>query len=180
MKFELIDLKQCRIRVKNNFLFTNLIDYDFKWEMAKNGVCMEQGNVSLVVEAGTTAEIALPIQLPMNVNHGEECTLTVRLVEKADRAWAAAGHEVAFEQFLLPVVAQAVQAPDVIQLHTEESDTSFTAFGSNFSIAFSKLTGDLISYLYQGVELMKEAPKPNFGVLVSIMIKEQAPERSAT
>lgn len=162
VKFELIDLKQCRIRVKNNFLFTNLNDYHFTWELAKNGVCMERGNASLAVEAGGTVEMILPVQLPLDVNDGEECTLTVGLVEKVDRAWAAAGHEVAFEQFLLPVETRAVQVPVVMPLHTEDSDTSFTAKGSHFSVTFSKLTGDLTSYSYQGVELMKEAPKPNF------------------
>ncbi|MBA2936855.1 DUF4981 domain-containing protein [Paenibacillus sp. CGMCC 1.16610] len=162
VKFEMIDLEQCRIRVKNNFLFTNLSDYDLKWELAKNGISVDEGHVTLAVEAGDTAEITLPIGLPMNVNDGEECTLTIQLLEKEDRAWADAGHEVAFEQFLLPVVTQALPPPEVGELRTEESETSFTAFGSDFSVTFNKLTGDLSSYSYKGVELMKEAPKPNF------------------
>ncbi|MDU0201751.1 beta-galactosidase, LacZ type [Paenibacillus sp. MAH-36] len=162
VKFEMIDLNQCRIRIKNNFLFTNLIAYDLKWELAKYGINMDGGLVPLAVEAGDTAEITLPIGLPMNVNAGEECTLTVQLLEKEGRAWADAGHEVAFEQFLLPVEMKAAQTSEVGQLHTEESETSFTAFGSDFSVTFSKLTGDLTSYSYKGVELMKEAPRPNF------------------
>lgn len=181
VKFETVDLKQGRIRVTNSYLFTNLIDYELKWELAKNGIFVEEGTASLDVEAGTAAEITLPYRLPTDVLDGEECTLTVRLVEKADRAWARAGHEVAFEQFLLPVETRAVQASVGKQLQKEETDIDFTAFSSDFSVTFSKLTGDLTSYRYKGVELMKEAPRPNFWrASIDNDKGNKLPERSAT
>ncbi|NOU65558.1 DUF4981 domain-containing protein [Paenibacillus sp. LMG 31461] len=181
VKFEEVDLQHGHIRITNNYLFTNLFDYDLKWELAKNGMLIEEGNASLAVEAGAMEVITLPYQLPTDLYDGEECTLTVRLVEKADQAWALAGHEVAFEQFLLPVETHAVQAPEAMELHTEESDTSFRAFSSDFSVTFSKLTGDLTSYSYKEVELMKEAPRPNFWrASIDNDKGNKLPERSAT
>ncbi|MCY9663534.1 DUF4981 domain-containing protein [Paenibacillus alginolyticus] len=162
VKFETVDLKQGRIRVTNNYLFTNLNGYDFKWEMAKNGIVVEEGIAPLIVDAGFTSEFTLPYKLPTDALDGDEYTLIVRLLEKGDTLWAPAGHEVAFEQFLLPIETHAVQASVAMQLQTEESDTAFTAFNSDFNATVSKLTGDLTSYMYKGVEIMKEAPIPNF------------------
>ncbi|MDD9269225.1 glycoside hydrolase family 2 TIM barrel-domain containing protein [Paenibacillus sp. GCM10023248] len=162
VKLEAVDLQQGRIRVTNNYLFTNLIDYDCKWEVARNGLPIQEGDAALAAEAGDAVEIIIPYEQPADMRDGEECTLTVRLVEKAEQAWAPAGHEVAFEQYVLPVKTRPAQQAVSHPLRTEETEAAFMAFGADFRVTFSKLTGDMTSYRYQGVELMKESPRPNF------------------
>lgn len=162
VKFEEDDLQQGRIRVTNNYLFTNLSDYTLKWEIAKNGLLVEEGNAPLDLEPGATEVVALSYLLPEYVVDGEEYTLIVRLVEKLDQPWAPADHEVAFEQFLLPVESRAVQALEALPVQVEESNTSVVVFSSAFRVTFSKQTGDLTSYVHHGIELIKVAPRPNF------------------
>ncbi|OAS17811.1 glycoside hydrolase family 2 TIM barrel-domain containing protein [Paenibacillus oryzisoli] len=162
VKFEEVDLQQGHIRVTNNYLFTNLSDYKLKWEIAKNGLLVEEGNAPLDLEPGATEVVELFYLLPEYVVDGEEYTLTVRLVEKLDQLWAPADHEVAFEQFLLPVESRAVQALEALPVQVEESNTSVMVFSSDFRVTFSKQSGDLTSYVYNGVELIKVAPRPNF------------------
>ncbi|UJF34811.1 glycoside hydrolase family 2 TIM barrel-domain containing protein [Paenibacillus hexagrammi] len=162
VKFESVDLKQGLIRVTNHYLFTNLDKYALKWEVAKNGVVVEEGSESLPIEADSIAEVVLLYKLPAHAWDGEEYTLTVRLLEKTDQPWANAGHEVAFEQFLLPVETQAVEALPALLMQTEENDHAFIAFSTDCRVIFSKLTGDLTSYVVKGVEFLREAPAPNF------------------
>ncbi|MCL6442526.1 MAG: hypothetical protein K6T83_03530 [Alicyclobacillus sp.] len=77
------------------------------------------------------------------------------------------GHVIALEQFALPLphvdsypsVTVADAAPD---LRVKEDERFMHIFGDRFEAHFDKLTGDLASYQWAGVELFKRAPQPNF------------------
>jgi beta-galactosidase len=85
---------------------------------------------------------------------------------KEDTKWAEKGHEVAFEQLKLPVPAAAYgkREPeiDAALLTVDESETAIGIRGQDFAVSFRKDSGDLVSYVYKGVELLKAPPAPNF------------------
>jgi beta-galactosidase len=119
---------------------------------------------------------------------GEE-VLTASLRLKEDTAWAECGFEVAFGQGVwtvdeleLPETDEALESTDFgraarVQqyvpnaglhtytdqpLHIVQGDITLGIQGEGFEILFSSAQGNLVSYKYDGVELVEEMPKPSF------------------
>lgn len=163
IKFEAEDLKAGKLKITNKYLFTNLKDYELLWTIAKNGETISEGRSTIDIKPEASEIIALPYTLPDSSCASEEYILTVSLLLKEDTKWAEKGHEIAFEQFKLPVDVKAkVSHKTPSELSVEETEASLKITGKDFSAAFDKLNGNLTSYIYKNNELIKEAPIPNF------------------
>lgn len=175
VKFAGVDLAKGQVSVTNQFLFTDLKEFDWVWQVERNGILageVKRGEFAVGPLQTTTIELdwdALQVTFPK-----DEFVLTVSLQLKEDTIWAKQGHEVAWEQFLLPVsqvrtatdaIAQAESAAAVSELGAVQVTTTAEAItlkGSSFSLQFSKATGDITSYVYDGSELFLTGPAPNF------------------
>jgi beta-galactosidase len=92
------DWKKGKISVKNEFSFTNLNEFDFRWELLMNGKKVEEGTFSVEANGGETKQIAL--NLPMlKVPEGTEMLLNVFAFQREKDPSVSSGHEVAREQF---------------------------------------------------------------------------------
>ncbi len=166
VRFEAADLAQGKVRITNDFLFTDLNRYKLAWETARGGEVVERGTLPLQLAAGESTEIEVPFTLPTQQG---EYTLTLTFVEQEDRFWADKGHEVAFGQFVLPAQAGA-KAPSVeaagtfagTPLQSDEDGAKLTVSGDGFSVVFDKQSGDLSSLRIGGQELLLSALRPNF------------------
>lgn len=161
--FETVDLATGSIRVKNKFLFTNLKEYDLVWDITKNGTAFLGGSCEVDVEPLNETVINLGYTLPDAECSDEEYLLNIHLVTRKDYAWALKGHEVACEQFLLPVKVNYSSAkPLELPVKVSENNHTLMVAGSDFTAEFHKADGTLSSYIYKGTELIKSAPVPNF------------------
>ncbi|WP_268224103.1 glycoside hydrolase family 2 TIM barrel-domain containing protein [Sinomicrobium oceani] len=86
-----------KILVKNEFDFTDLDRYDFRWEVIANGEIVEKGKFEVEAAPGVSREISL--DLP-EVS-GKECFLNVYAYTRTADAMIPAGHEIAREQFFI-------------------------------------------------------------------------------
>ena len=164
VRFSAEDLSQGKIRIENKFLFSNLNEYEFKWQVFKNGVLISEGRDSVDLEPSSFSVITIPYGDLKASSLDEEYFLNVGFVLKAQTIWADKGHEIAFEQFKLPVVFKTCtltpnQYPDI---DTFEDDKTFKILGNVFTVVFNTNSGSLASYNYKGMELIKEGPVPNF------------------
>ncbi len=164
VKFAAEDLLKGKVKIVNQYLFTDLGDFELVWQVAKNGETVSEGRTTVHVRPGGAEVVALPYSLPDQCAVNEEYWLTVSFVLKEATLWADKGHEIAFEQFRLPVSAAPAQSDRIAApgLKVEESGTVLKATGDGFTVSFDKTSGDLVSYVYNGVELIKQAPVPNF------------------
>ncbi|REE70477.1 beta-galactosidase [Paenibacillus taihuensis] len=159
-----VDLAKGIISIRNKSLFTNVDRYTLQWSVAVDGAvsAANTGSLNVSVSAGETQEVTLP--LPTIVEG--EAVLTVSFVTKEASPWAEAGHEVAFEQFILPAAEQAAAAVKRKEssgaVQVDESAAAVTVSGAEFSATFDKASGSLVSYQVRGNELLKEAVSPNF------------------
>lgn len=98
-----VDLTVGRLRVMNRYLALGLDHLKLAWTITANGVSVVSGEAALpdVVPMGD-GDVTLGYRLPAP-GAGLEHHLTVRVLLACDRPWAAAGHEVFAEQFVLPV-----------------------------------------------------------------------------
>jgi len=95
-----------------------------------------------------------------------ECFLEVSFTLRRDMPWAPAGHEVAWEQFPLPVAATApppaagvAAAPP---LAIETTADRITVKGAGFSAGFARATGLLVSLRTGDTELLDRPLGPHY------------------
>ena len=89
-----------------------------------------------------------------------EYTVTVSFHLKEDKAWAEAGHEVAFGQYVYKVEEPKKVCPEEVKVI--RSTHNIGVRGAHFEVLFSVLNGGLVSYKYAGKEMIEAIPKPNF------------------
>lgn len=156
------DLKNGHFEARNNFLFTDLADYQLKWKLALNGETAQEGQMPLSAAPGETAGFTVPLDSSL-LGTGKEAVLTVSFVQAAATSWSAAAHEIAWEQFVLSPYIPSV-TPDTAEgkLELQEQDGILTFAGSGFALAFETATGALVSMQSSGKELLLAPARPNF------------------
>lgn len=169
LRFRPEDLGKGLIHVENQFLFTALSDYDLNWQVEKNGIQQEAGTVRIHTSPLSSETVRIPYTRPTGAEGaGEEFVLTLSLVLREEELWAPAGHEIAFAQFILPVIAVEASLPaqgsahKTGDLHVTETEELLEAAGEGFTAVFDKNRGELVSYRVDGLELISAAPAPNF------------------
>lgn len=152
------------VSMKNENLFTNLNEYNFKWTLTEDGNVIQEGTADTNVEPQTTADITLPIA-PVEAKAGSEYHLYCEFSLKEDTVWAKAGHPVIQEQFELDY-GQGEAAPEDLSalpaVTTQEDETAVTVSAEGFTAVVDKATGALTSYNFNGNELLDAPLEPNF------------------
>lgn len=164
INIEGVDLLKGHFRITNKFIFTHLINYQLIWEISENGRTIDHGKQEIELLPGQTEIIKLNYSLPKREALTDEHVLTISFVEKHHQLWCDEGHEIAFEQFILPTVylKQGDQLKEQLPLEVVDQSESILINGERFSISFSKHTGYLTSYKVEEMELIKTALRPNF------------------
>ncbi|MGA9639544.1 glycoside hydrolase family 2 TIM barrel-domain containing protein [Flavobacterium sp.] len=161
--FEASDIKNSVVRISNRFSFSNLNEYEIRWEVTENGKVIQSGVLpQLALEAGASTTVTLPIK-GIKINDNSEYFIRMSLNEKTNRLWCEKGFEVAKNQFVL----QSKNATPVIVLKSkdkitvDETASDVVVNGKSFSAVVSKLNGELISYKIKGEEQVLSPLKLN-------------------
>lgn len=164
VKLEAVDLYEGIIRLTNQFLFTNLNEYKLTWEIAHNGIRIQEGSCALDAAPGSNVDVKLNYAMPEFHSPIDEYFLTVSIRTLKEYPWAEIGHEIAFGQFIFPKrpILPRQEKVKEEQPKVSEDDAKVSISGTDFTVEFSKVNGTLSSYLYKGVRLIKDAPVPNF------------------
>ena len=151
------EVSERHVRVINKNLFVNTDTFDCIVTVARNGVQIRKENLKTDVEPLCEKTYDLPVQ-PETAPGEYTVTVSFRLKEKT--IWAAAGHEVAFGQYVYAVKAEKKENSRALSVIRSKHNIGVK--GENFDVLFSVLDGGLVSYRYAGREMIKEIPKPNF------------------
>jgi beta-galactosidase len=159
-----VDLKRGIIKIYNEFLFTNLNEYKLEWNITKNGEVISNGSLDIDIEPQKSKEIIIEYNLPQNPLPYEEYILNISFILKKDTIWAKSGHEIAFKQFILPVEQnnKELKIINYPEIFIYDKQNKLNIEGKNFTVIFDKIKGEIISYKFNGVELLKEGIRPNF------------------
>lgn len=157
------DLTNGRFSVWNKSLFTDLSSYDIRWQVTENGESAGNGTLELAVEPEGKAEFV--IELPKRQAPLAESVLTISLHLKEATSWADAGHEIAFEQFILPAAHGIIQIGPLSargSITLAESASELVVEGNGFRAAFDKTVGTLVSLKRGQRETLLAPLVPNF------------------
>ncbi|RHH15346.1 glycoside hydrolase family 2 TIM barrel-domain containing protein [Blautia obeum] len=145
------------VKVINKNLFVSTDIFDCKVTVAKNGKVIHKASLATAVAPLSEETYVLPLAKEEKPG---EYTVTVSFHLKEDKAWAEAGHEVAFGQYVYQVEEPKKACPEGVKVI--RSTHNIGVRGAHFEVLFSVLNGGLVSYKYAGKEMIEAIPKPNF------------------
>ena len=160
--FEPGDLAGGTIVIANRHDFIDLSGFEFSWQVEADGTVIAEGTLPMLATAAgfnETVKIPLPVIEP---EPGSEYFLNIRARSRIDAPLLGRDHEVAWEQFKLPVEASTPPTIAPHALALEESETNVFLSGKNFSALFDKGAGRLVSLVYRGTELVRTGLVANF------------------
>lgn len=156
-----------RVTLTNEYLFTNVREFDGRWELVADGRTVQKGRLTRdQLDLGPLArkDITVPFTLPTRPAPGTEYFLQLSFTTKEATPWAKAGFEVARQQIPLDAGSPAVTpAPlaSVPALRHAETATAVTVTGADLTVAVDKRTGLITTYEAAGMRLLTSGPVPN-------------------
>ncbi|GAB7021314.1 glycoside hydrolase family 2 TIM barrel-domain containing protein [Halostagnicola bangensis] len=162
MSVEPITPRDGVVTITNTFDFTNLCEYELRWELSINGVVDQEGIVDVDIPAGRTRGVILPFEEP-SLHPGQECLVTVSLRLESDTEWADRGHEIAFEQFEVPISppverATAVEGEPDESLEITERGAELVFAGDRFEYSFDRRRGRFRDLSVAGEAVARNGP----------------------
>ncbi|MCK4960079.1 MAG: DUF4981 domain-containing protein, partial [Planctomycetes bacterium] len=160
-----VDLKAGKFKVRNWFDFTNIEDAAYGiWTIEENGKKIFQGQVP-PLDVDPHSEKDFTIDLPkMEPKAGKEYFITLRFFAgKGYHPLVSAGHEIAWDQFKLPLEKPAAR-PSLASLppvKLTETAGKVDITGDGFSVTFDKSKGLLTSYKANSRQLIVRGPDPD-------------------
>ncbi|MDF7826709.1 glycoside hydrolase family 2 TIM barrel-domain containing protein [Pontiellaceae bacterium B12227] len=158
------DILKGTVHIKNRFSFSNLKDYEIRWSVAENGKLLQSGTLPPQdIAPGKTATVAIPFQ-SLEFNPDSEYSINISVHETRDRLWCKKGYQVAHEQLMLKgrSASATYTSTSTDQLKVENADGKIMVSGKGFSAAFSKSTGEMVSYKLGKKQILASPLGPNF------------------
>jgi beta-galactosidase len=160
IEFELLDKTQGKLRVSNNFNFKDLSDYNFSYEVLRNGESVAKGDIQGVkCTAGSYCDVALV--LPEMDGEGEYL-LNLYAMQRTAAQLIPEGHIVASEQVVLREFDFETIAAPTGTITIEKNEDYVAAYVGETAVLFSLKSGVLQRYVSNGRDLMSQLPEPWF------------------
>jgi beta-galactosidase len=162
--FKPVDLTKGLVRITNKYDFTNLLEFNFEWEVVSDGKVVQSGKIPLP-DFRPKAEIAFLIPLEkIDPVPGAEYFLNMRVSRSDEWNYVPEDHVYATAQFKLPAEGKPVPAKidNLAVLQTKTVDKKLEVSGVDMKIVFDLETGRLTSFNYKGKEIFTKGPEPDF------------------
>ncbi len=147
--------KTGEVEIFNKYYFRDLSDFDVRWSLSENGKVIDDGVLAdLKVSPRERVKQAIPFKVTER-KATSDYQLRVSFHLKADTAWQKAGYEVAANQISMgpAEIARPVLKVDG-KLEVADAADKVIVKGAGFSATVDKNSGDLVSLIYQGNEVL--------------------------
>ncbi|MFZ3387809.1 beta-galactosidase subunit alpha [Buttiauxella gaviniae] len=154
--------QQCDVLlVENRYWFSTLGDIEFKVAYQVDGKTIAQQTLSLPHLLPGEAE---ELQLTAPVVPAGEVFINVEVVKRSATSWSDAMHSLGQFQILRQQAVSRELLPlnQHSALRCETQQNSLVISGNQFSLTFCQLTGELVSWLVDGEEIVGRAPHLTF------------------
>lgn len=166
-------LGHLKVRVQNRNAFINLRQFQAGWRITDSTGHEWQTGIlpSIDCSPGQSTTVKILARTDVLPPAGEQAYLLITFVTTTPTAWAPAGYEFAQQQFVLTTPAVRHFSTTTVTINSTRltgvsSGDRETIVGRNFSVAFSRTTGTMISLVYSGRQILADAPgEPNGPVL---------------
>ncbi|MDO5517254.1 MAG: glycoside hydrolase family 2 TIM barrel-domain containing protein [Clostridium sp.] len=151
------------VLIRNDNLFVNTDEFDFYYNIEKEGTVIFEGHINADVKPGEEKYIDIPFDKALNdLEQGEEYIYNVSMRLKEDTLYAERGFELAYGQYVAKadsdssVDSENKCSPRFKIVH---GDVNVGVHGNNFKVIFSKQEGGIVSLRYSDKEYITSVPK---------------------
>ena len=163
VEFELVDLRKGKVKINNRFNFKSLSEYEFVWTLEEDGKTIQKSQFrGLDIAPGEAQTVRIGVKKPTTIQPGKHYTLNLSIRTIEDTLWAKADHEIAKEQFVLPWKKAVTISENQSSPGLNETAKYAEITGDHFIVKFDKLSGFLVSYQFNNVNVITRALRPNF------------------
>ncbi len=162
IQFKPIDLKNGQISIANEYMYTNLDQFIFNYEVLENGTSVKKGTFKLKVLPGTEKKVQL--NLPQLIKKdGVEYWLNLSANTKAGTTLIPQNYEVAREQFKLSDTNYFVQeANSTGTVNVKDEKNRITLNANGVEVTINKWSGLIADYKAGDEHYFSQKPTPNF------------------
>lgn len=159
--FQAVDIKNGVIEIINDFGFTNLNKYNFKYQVLENGKVIKEGTID--VDLNPKSKKQFKIELPkLQSKEGTEYLLNVFAYTKTGTEVLPKNFEIAKEQFVIENSNYFAKSKNENSSKIQDEKEQFVLSTENVTVKISKATGLISYYSLKGEEYFKQYPEPNF------------------
>ena len=149
------------IELKNKYNFTNLNEFNVEYDIVKNGKVVYTGKAEVpAAKGGESGKVYLTVKkanIEKAEKNGDELLITVRVKHNSDQVFAAAGHEVAMQQFTLAERAPLAGIKSKGAALAATSSLHETIIGNNkVQLKFDAETAHLTALAFNGRNIIAE------------------------
>ena len=159
--FEAVNVKNGVIEIINDFGFTNLNQYNFKYQVLENGKIIKEGSVDVALNPKSKKQFKLDLP-KLLAKPGVEYLLNVFAYTKTGSEILPQNFEIAREQFVLEGENYFEKTTATSAAAIQDEKDAFVLTASNVKMKISKTTGLISFYSVNGEEYFKQYPEPNF------------------
>jgi beta-galactosidase len=154
IKIDAEDLRKGLISISNLYDFIDLSGILITWKIDKDGVTVEQGDISnLSTEPHKSEKVEIKYSIPEASD--SKYYLTLSCQQKKDTIWAEKGYEITFKQFELPVEKlNAAENSCVHSIKVEEREHLVKVEGFDFCHIFDLYEGAFVKISKDHVDML--------------------------
>ena len=153
-------MKAGEFEVKNWNAFTDASAYDCDYTVFSAGKVLLKEKFDLDLQPYKSQRMNIQ-RLRIYGHPGEEFFVRFSVKLKEGLPFMPAGTEVAYDEFKLDWPSAPLE-PLATEKAVQFSAANLTVFNDDFSVAFDKVSGQIVSYLVKGTELLNGNLKDNF------------------
>jgi beta-galactosidase len=161
---EPVDLAEGVLKITNKYDFIHLDRFKIQWEVLEDGRKILSGSMTAPDIAPRNSQLFSVNLEGITPKPGSEYLLDVYMQTLEPSRLLPSGHEVAKEQFLLPLHKETatVKLSPGQSLNLIETEYDVRIKGKDFTVEFDKSSGLLTAFRYRGADLISEGPTPTF------------------
>jgi len=162
VKFDMPDKTQKTIKIKNQYDFVNLNQFDFDWSLSLNGKEIISKKIE-VLDVSPKEEITVSVDYPeLNTKNGAYVlNIFARLKEETN--WAPKGFVVSKEQFLLSdFIAPELSKNQTKKISYSKNKDAIEIKGEGFTIGIDAQNGSLTNFVFGEKEYITNPLEPYF------------------
>lgn len=139
------------IEVTNNYLFSNLSEYNLHWQQTSGGIVVDSGDVTVELEPSQTKTVELRlVEKPQG-----EWYLNILFELKDSTKWAKAGHVITKEQFIVNELALEKTDMTGEDMRVRVEYGTIYISGGKLEARLSRRTGRLYYLTYGGKQILR-------------------------
>ena len=152
------------VKFLNEYNFTDLNAFDISYELLENGKVVDSGELDVSCAPNQKVEVEIPFTMPATLKADGEYFVNIYVKLKEDTLWADKGYVISSNQIAVEADVEnvALDTSSMQNVSVVEDDKTVTVSSDVFAAVFSKTTGLMLNYTYNGEKIITEGPEPTY------------------